>query len=192
MFTGIIQEIGIVESLAKGPGKTVLCIRAPGVYSGANTSDSISINGACLTVTSKKEGLLFFDAVESTLEISSLGKLKKGERVNVEPALKVGDKLGGHFVLGHVDKQVRLRRLIRKSAYWRLEAELSCARQYMVENGSIALEGISLTIKRTYPRYFSLDIIPFTYEHTNLKYKKPGDWLNVEFDYLLKEAGRKK
>jgi riboflavin synthase len=192
MFTGIIQEVGTVNSITRGVSGAVLGIRAQRVYTDAAVSDSIAVCGVCLTVTKKENGILYFDVVSSTLALSNLAKLKKGDFVNVEPALKVGDKLGGHFVLGHVDRAVRLRRAIKKSTYWQLEVNLPVlAAAGIVENGSIAIEGISLTVKKVYPRYFTLDIIPFTYEHTNIKYKKPGDWLNIEFDYLLKEAGQK-
>ncbi|MDD5583974.1 MAG: riboflavin synthase [Candidatus Omnitrophica bacterium] len=193
MFTGIVKEIGQVETFLKRGTAATLGIRSKTVSLETSASDSVAINGACLTVTEKKNDLLFFDTVESTLEKTNLAKLKKGDFVNVEPALKVGDKLGGHFVLGHVDTTARLRRVIKKSTYWQLEVELPAkVRTHIVENGSLTLEGISLTIKKIYPRYFTLDIIPFTCGHTNIKYKKPGDRLNIEFDYLLKKLEAEK
>jgi riboflavin synthase len=138
-------------------------------------------------LTDKKNNILFFDAVKSTLDKTNLKRLKIKEVMNLEPALKLGDKLGGHFVLGHVDTEGRLKRISRKSDFWQLEVELPPAfKKYIVENGSIALNGMSLTVKKIMSNSFIVDIIPFTYENTNLKYKRVGDWLNIEFDYLLK------
>ncbi|MFA6281731.1 MAG: riboflavin synthase, partial [Candidatus Omnitrophota bacterium] len=145
------------------------------------------INGTCLTLTEKKANTLFFDAVKSTLDKTNIKRLRIKEIVNLEPALKVGEKLGGHFVLGHVDVEARLKRILRKSDFWQLEVELPPAfKKNVVENGSVALNGISLTVKKVAANFFTVDIIPFTYENTNLKHKRVGDWINVEFDYLLK------
>ena len=187
MFTGIIKELGKVEKITKASSLIKIGIGSKSVYNEANISDSISINGACLTLTDKKNNILFFDAVKSTLDKTNFKKLKIKEIVNLEPALKVGEKLGGHFVLGHVDSEARLKRISRKSDLWQLEVELGPAfKKYIVENGSVALNGISLTVKKVTLYSFIADIIPFTYENTNLKHKRVGDWLNVEFDYLLK------
>ena len=103
-------------------------------------------------------------------------------------ALEAGDKMGGHFVLGHVECEGKLKRAIKKAQFWQMEIEvLSKDIKFLVENGSVALDGISLTIKRVLGRSFTVDIIPFTYEHTTLKSKSAGSWLNIEFDYLLKQ-----
>ena len=188
MFTGIVKEIGKIQRITKASTLTKLGISAPVLFAQAQASDSISVNGTCLTLTRKEDDTLYFDAVSSTLAKTNLKRAKKGDFANLEPALKVGEKLGGHFVLGHVDGEVKLRRVIKKGDFYQLEIEyLSSFRKFLVENGSVALEGISLTIKKILPRIFTLDIIPFTYENTNLKYKKSGDYLNIEFDYLLKK-----
>jgi len=188
MFTGIIKEVARVERIAKAGFLIKLAVKSIAVFKDANLSDSISVNGVCLTLTHKKEDLLFFDAINSTLKNTNLKRLKKGDFLNLEPALNIGDKLGGHFVLGHVDAEVKLCKKVAKGNYWQLEMELpSQFRKFILENGSITIEGVSLTVKKILPRSFTVDIIPFTYNNTNLKYKKIGDWLNIEFDYLLKQ-----
>lgn len=187
MFTGIIKEVGRVERITRASALTKLGISSKIVYQDSNISDSIACNGVCLTLTHKERGRLSFDAVKPTLDKTNLKKLKIGDFVNLETALKAQDKLGGHFVLGHIDGEVKLKKVLKKSAYWQLEIDLLLPfGKFIVENGSVALEGISLTVKKIFAHSFTVDIIPFTYENTNLKYKRIGDWLNVEFDYLLK------
>jgi len=187
MFTGIVKELGEVEKIAKNSTLTKIGVKAKAIFQEAIVSDSISVDGACLTLTDKKNGVLYFDAVKSTIEKTNLKRLKLRDFVNLEPALKMGDRLGGHFVLGHIDCETKVKRIIKKNNYWQLEANLPVNfRKSAIGNGSVSLNGISLTIKKVTPRFFTVDIIPFTYENTNLKYKKVGDWLNVEFDYLLK------
>ena len=187
MFTGIIKEIGRVKKVARSNSSIKLGIESAIVFPEAGASDSISINGACLTLTSKNKNLLLFDAISSTLKNTNLKRLKSGDFVNLEPALSLGEKVGGHFVLGHIDAELKVRRLIKKAGHWQLEIDLPPAfKKNVVENGSVAIEGISLTVKKILPRIFSVDIIPFTHSSTTLKYKKIGDFLNIEFDYLLK------
>lgn len=187
MFTGIIKEVGRVKSLKRGSSLTEIGISSKIIYQDANVSESIAVNGVCLTLIKKERDLLLFEAIKSTLEDSNLKRLKIGEFVNLEPSLSVGDKLGGHFVLGHVDCEVKLRRFLRYAQWWQFELDLPpLFRKNIIENGSVAVEGISLTVKKILPKTLTVHIIPFTYEHTNLRYKKIGSWLNIEFDYLLK------
>jgi len=187
MFTGIIREIGKIESLSRGNSLIKFGIKSTVISESADSSDSISVNGACLTLIYKDKGVLFFEAIASTLRNTNLKRLKKGDFVNLEPALGVGDKLGGHFVLGHVDAELKLRRVIIKRGYRQLEIDLpSIFRKFVLENGSVAVEGVSLTVKKILPKVFTADVIPFTCDNTNIKYKKAGSWLNVEFDQLLK------
>lgn len=191
MFTGIIKELGRVEKVVKSGGITTLVIKADDTARGAQVSDSMAVNGVCLTLAKKQNALLFFDAIESTVKKTNLKKLKISQYVNLEPALRLGDKLGGHFVLGHVDAEAKLIRKVKLSGSWRLDIELlSMHKKFILENGAVTLEGISLTVKKVFPRYFSAEIIPFTYEHTNLKYIKTGETLNIEFDQLLKNTQR--
>ncbi len=188
MFTGIVREIGKVKKITKGSSSINLGVESSVVLGAANLSDSISVNGVCLTLSSKDKNSFFFDAISSTLKNTNLKRLKKGDYVNLEPALSLGEKVGGHFVLGHIDTELKLRRLIKKSGHWQLEIDLpSMFRKNVLANGSIAIEGISLTIKKLLPRTFTVDIVPFTYENTTIRYKRIGDFLNIEFDYLLKQ-----
>ncbi|MDD4954798.1 MAG: riboflavin synthase [Candidatus Omnitrophica bacterium] len=191
MFTGIIKELGSVEKISKNSALTKIGVKVNAIFEEAGVSDSISVDGVCLTVTDKRHGVLFFDAVKSTTQKSNLKRLKLRDFVNLEPALKIGEKLGGHFVLGHVDVEAKIKRIIKKSNYWQAEINLpSSFKNYIIDNGSISISGISLTVKKVMPRFFTVDIIPFTYENTSLKYKRVGDWVNVEFDYLLKKVSR--
>jgi len=188
MFTGIIRDVGKVALISKKSSLTLLGVSSSKLASQAEISDSIAINGVCLTLVKKEANQLIFQALASTLANTNLKRLKVGDAVNLEPALKAQDKLGGHFVLGHVDIELKLRRIIKKGDYWQIEVDLPARfRSKVLENGSVAIEGISLTVKKVYPRFFTVDIIPFTYKDTTLQYKKPGAWLNLEFDYLLKK-----
>lgn len=187
MFTGIVQETGIVNKVVKSSFSTKLAVRSVVLYADAAVSDSIAVNGVCLTVVSRENNLISFDAVAPTLEKTNLRALKPADCVNLEPALKVGDKLGGHFVLGHVDGVSRLKKITNFGNYRRLEFDLSMTlRKYVVENGSVALDGVSLTVKKVMARSFTVDIIPFTWDHTTLRLRRPGYAFNLECDYLLK------
>jgi len=191
MFTGIIKELGNVEKILRNSTLTKIGVKAKAVFEEAKASDSISVDGVCLTVSDKKNDILFFDAVKPTIEKTNLKRLKLRDFVNLEPALKMGEKLGGHFVLGHIDIEDKIKRIIKKNNYWQLEINLPVNfKKYIIDNGSVSLNGISLTVKKVTPRFFTVDIIPFTYENTNLKYKKVGDWVNLEFDYLLKSKAK--
>ncbi|MDP8289654.1 MAG: riboflavin synthase, partial [Candidatus Susulua stagnicola] len=115
-------------------------------------------------------------------------RLKKDNYVNLEPALSLGEKVGGHFVLGHVDLELKIKKLIKKSGYWQLEIDLpSKFKNNILVNGSVSIEGISLTVKKVLPRTFTVDVVPFTYDNTTIKYKRVGNFLNIEFDYFLKK-----
>ncbi|OQX81312.1 MAG: hypothetical protein B6D56_02520 [Candidatus Omnitrophica bacterium 4484_70.1] len=186
MFTGIIKEVGRVKRVEKKANLWKLCIFSRVIFSESNISDSISVNGVCLTLTEKKNSLLFFEVIKTTLENTNLKRLKINSLVNLEPSLRLQDKIGGHFVLGHIDCEGRIRN-IRRGKNYVFEIEYPKEfRKYIIEKGSIAVEGISLTIQKKLSSSFAVDIIPFTFQHTNLKEKRIGDWLNIEFDYLLK------
>jgi len=188
MFTGIIREIGKVSKITKSGSSIKLGVESSIVLAEAKSSDSISVNGVCLTLSSKDKNILFFDAISSTLDNTNLKRLKKNSYVNLEPALSLGEKVGGHFVLGHVDGELKLKKIIKNSGHWELEIDLpSSFKKNILVNGSISIEGVSLTIKKVLPRSFTVDIVPFTYSNTTIKYKRVGDFLNIEFDYLLKQ-----
>lgn len=189
MFTGIVKELGKVEKIACCSSILKISISSDSIFKEAEVSDSIALNGTCLTVAAKEKNILFFEAIASTFKNTNLKTLKRGEVVNLEPALKLGDKVGGHFVLGHVDAGLKLKRAVKRSGLFEMEVDLPAAfRKFITVNGSVAIEGVSLTVKKVLPRSFTANIIPFTFENTNLKYKKPGSLLNVEFDYLLKKS----
>lgn len=188
MFTGIIQEVGIIDSVLKRPQMSKIGISlSEKTFSSAENGDSIAVDGVCLTVVDKKNDIVFFEAVKSTIDSTTVKSFKKGQKVNIEPALKVGDKLGGHFVLGHIDCTCKIKAMQKLQSSVLLKIDLpSKYKNFVVEKGSVAINGISLTIQKVYPAYFELSIIPYTFAHTCLNSKRAGDLLNVEFDYLLK------
>ncbi|MCF7895013.1 MAG: riboflavin synthase [Candidatus Omnitrophica bacterium] len=188
MFTGIIKEVGSVSKLIKRGKASRLEITSQLVYKEVEVSDSLAVDGVCLTVVEKDKSKLIFDLAASTVADTNIKFFKNKEPVNLELALEIGDKLGGHFVLGHIDSVLKVKRITNKGGYWEFEIYLpNKDKDKVVEKGSVALDGISLTVKKILPSFFTLDIIPFTYNNTNLKFRKAGHWLNVEFDYLLKK-----
>ena len=189
MFTGIVQEIGKIVLIRKRSEVWELSVRTDHLYQQAEVSDSIAVNGVCLTVVKKDKNVLVFEAVKPTVNLTGIKRLRTGSLVNLEPALKAGDKLGGHYVLGHVDCEARIKMISKAGGYHVFSIEYPS--QYgllLVDKGSVAVDGISLTLARVVPGYFILNIIPHTYDQTILKYKRPGDRVNLEFDYLLKSV----
>lgn len=187
MFTGIIKEVGKVVRIDKKANLWKIGVKSDIIYSEVKVSDSVSVNGVCLTLIEKNNGILFFEAIKPSLETTNLKRLKLNVFVNLEPSLIVGEKMSGHFVLGHVDCESQIRSLRKHIDFHGLEIKFpSQFKTYLVEKGSIAVEGISLTIQRVMSDYFSVNVIPYTFNNTNLKYKNPGEWVNLEFDYLLK------
>src|SRR5215212_3024378 len=184
MFTGIVRERGRVVRADGGPDGLAL---APETAALSAIGDSVSIAGACLTVTSVADGRMSFHAVPETIERSSLGRLQAGEDVNVEPALRVGDPLGGHYVQGHVDAVGAVRALDPEGEGARLwlDAPPEVLR-YCVDKGSIAVEGVSLTIAGLDAEGFAIALVPHTLEATTLGALVPGDPVNVEVDVLAK------
>jgi len=193
MFTGIIKEIAKVTKITRKADLWQIEVAVtPEFANSASISDSISVNGACLTVVAKGSNTLTFEAVKPTLDITNLKKLTIGSPVNLEDALKTGDKLGGHFVLGHIDCTGQIKKTKKSSNFHVFEIQFPTKfHKSIVPKGSIAIEGISLTIDKTTTSSFTTNIIPYTYEHTTLKSKHPGDYVNLEFDYLLKSAQNK-
>jgi riboflavin synthase len=187
VFTGIVRELGTVEAAEKREGSVRLVVRAPATAAGAGVGDSVSVNGVCLTAVEVGDGAVAFDAVPETLRRSSLGRLGPGSRVNVEPALRTGEPLGGHFVQGHVDGVGRVRRVDREGIEVEAPAEIL---RYCVEKGSIAVEGVSLTIAALGPGSFSVALIPHTREVTTLGAAAAGDEVNLEVDVLAKHVER--
>jgi riboflavin synthase len=187
MFTGIVRELGTVEMVEEGGAGVRLAVRAPETAERTDIGDSVSISGVCLTATSVGDGVIAFDAVPETLERSSLGRLERGAAVNVEPALRAGDPLGGHIVQGHVDGVGRVRRADEEGL--EIEAPADILR-YCVEKGSIAVDGVSLTIASLGAETFGVALIPHTREVTTLGTAAEGDELNLEVDVLAKHVER--
>ena len=187
MFTGIVRELGAVDALEESEAGARLRVRAPETAAAAAVGDSVSVNGVCLTAVEVDDGVLAFDAVPETLRRSSLGRLDAGSPVNVEPALRAGEPLGGHFVQGHVDGVARVRRADDEGL--EIEAPPEILR-YCVEKGSIAVEGVSLTIAGLSEDAFTVALVPHTRAVTTLGALAAGDEVNLEVDLIAKHVER--
>ena len=187
MFTGLIDEVGtVVDGRARDRG-TELRVAAPGIAKDINTGESVAVNGCCLTVASCRDHCLTFDLLEETIARTNLHALRQDDPVNLERALRADGRLGGHFVQGHVDWAAPIIAFDAKGADFRLEVELpENVRHYVASKGSIAINGISLTVAEVLPRSFTVWIIPYTKRHTNLDRAAIGDLVNLEFDVLAK------
>jgi riboflavin synthase len=187
VFTGLIEEVGRVVATRASDYGTKLEIAAPRTAKEARTGESIAVNGCCLTLTSRRGNRLSFDLLEETITRTNLKKLRQNSRLNLERALRADGRLGGHFVQGHVDCVSRIIAFDRKGADVRLEVKLpEKFAHYVASKGSVALDGISLTVAEVLPKSFVVWIIPYTKRHTNLDCAKTGDLVNVEFDILAK------
>ena len=187
MFTGIIEDIGIVESIENKKNLSVLKIRAKKVARGVKAGDSIAVDGVCLTVTALHKNFLTFDVMRETLLKSTLGAFKRNTQVNLERALKMGDRLSGHFVTGHVDCVSRIKDLIKGKNYLELKMDLpKNLLKYVVSKGSVCIDGVSLTVGQVRKNHFSVYLIPFTKITTTLGLKHKGDKVNIETDVLAK------
>jgi riboflavin synthase len=185
MFTGLIETPGIIKSLEKTANGMKLSVKP---LSGIELriGDSISVNGVCLTTTSDKE-LIMFDISPETVQSTSLGELKINEKVNLERALRLSDRLGGHMVTGHVDAVglIRDRKGVGEYTFYTIEASKDILR-YIVKKGSVAIDGISLTVTGLDRQSFSVAIIPHTMTATNIGEKRVGDKVNIEVDIIGK------
>ena len=191
MFTGIVRERGRIVTAERNGGGLRLRIAAAETAREAEPGDSVAVAGCCLTVTAAADGALEFDAVPETLSRTTLGGLAAGNDVNLEPALRAGEPLGGHFVQGHVDGRGRVAALEPDGDGARLRVELAPELlRYCVEKGSIALDGVSLTIATLPDDHVEVALVPFTLEHTTLASLGTGDEVNVEVDLLAKYAER--
>jgi riboflavin synthase alpha subunit len=187
MFTGIVRERGRVVSAEGGAQGLALELDAPATAALSAVGDSVSIGGACLTVTGVADGRLTFHAVPETLERSSLGRLEPGAEVNLEPALRAGEPLGGHYVQGHVDGVGTVRSLEPEGEGARLWVDAPAeVLRYCVDKGSIAVEGVSLTIAGLDTDGFAVALVPHTLEVTTLGALRPRDPVNLEVDVLAK------
>jgi len=191
MFTGLIEDVGRVVAAHATKHRTQLQIAAPRTAKQVRAGQSIAVNGCCLTLTSRHGDQLSFDLLEETIARTNLKALRPNSRVNLERALRADGRLGGHFVQGHVDCVSRIMAFDKKGADFRLEVELPKAfAPYVASKGSIAVNGISLTVADVLPKSFVVWIIPYTKRHTNLDRANPGDLINLEFDILAKYVER--
>jgi len=191
MFTGLIEECGEVCALSLAEGGARLTVCAPLVSSDAHLGDSIAVNGCCLTVTARAGEALSFDLLRETLERTSLREAGVGTVVNLERALAAHARLGGHFVQGHIDGAAEVLAWERVGADHRLEIALPPeSAKYVAYKGSIAIDGISLTVAEVKAASFVVWIIPHTLAATNLRTRKPGARVNLEFDLLAKYVER--
>ncbi len=191
MFTGIIEEIGTIYAIAMGEKSAVLTIEASVVLQGSKIGDSIAVNGVCLTVTSIRNGQFTADVMAETLRRSSLGSLHRGSKVNLERAMAADGRFGGHMVAGHIDGTGTILSMKREdNAVWVEIGTSEKILRYIIEKGSIAIDGISLTVARLTPKSFSVSVIPHTGEETTLLKKKAGDIVNLENDLIGKYVER--
>jgi riboflavin synthase len=191
MFTGLVEELGTVLSLTPQGAAVELTLRGPIVAEDAALGASIAVNGCCLTIVRRERDALTFEAGSETLSRTNLGRLKPGSRVNLERSLRVGDRLGGHYVSGHIDGPGELVRRVEEGPWaflwFRVPDEL--ARQ-MASKGSVAVDGVSLTLVDVTSDQFSVALIPHTLAVTTLGSLQPGDAVNIETDLLAKYVQR--
>jgi riboflavin synthase len=191
VFTGIIEHIGIMESLDAREDGGRITVHAPSVAATLGVSNSIAVNGCCLTIVAHDKKGFSADLSGETLAKTSFRELKPGARVNLEQPLTAGKEFGGHFVLGHVDGVGRVTHLTPEGENWWLGVQVpDDFARYIVPKGSITIDGISLTVARWRNRIAEVAVIPYTYEHTNLRDRKPGDAVNLEGDVLGKYVER--
>ena len=190
MFTGIVEEIGTVKKIARGQ-KAYLEIQADRIFSDIHIGDSIAVNGVCLTVTGFSGKVFTADVMNETFSRSSLGSLKAGSHVNLERAMSANGRFGGHIVSGHIDGTGKIINIKKDgNAVWYKISASENIIKYTVEKGSIAIDGISLTVARVEKDNFSVSIIPHTSEETILSEKKVGDTVNLENDIIGKYVER--
>ncbi|MBI5187747.1 MAG: riboflavin synthase [Nitrospirae bacterium] len=191
MFTGIIVEMGEIISIIRKTGGASLSLKSEDVARDAKIGDSISINGVCLTAVEAKGGVITFDLSDETLRSTNLGQLKSGDRVNLELSLRPDSKLGGHFVTGHVDGVGRIRSKTIMGSTFKIEVRVGKdMMDFLVEKGSVAVDGISLTVVDILKDGFTVVIIPHTARLTTMGFKGPGDTVNIEMDILGKYVAR--
>jgi riboflavin synthase len=191
MFTGLIEAVGNVLAIRGIDGGTQLQIAARRLTEEIGIGDSIAVNGCCLTVSMRRDDQITFDILQETLDRTNLKDVRRDSAVNLERALSAASRIGGHFVQGHVDCVSPILAFEKSGADFRLEIELpSEFANYVASKGSIAINGISLTVAEILPKSFIVWIVPYTKKHTNLDRAEPGDLVNLEFDVLAKYVER--
>ena len=191
MFTGLIEEVGTVIAVNTSKSGNQLKLAAPRVAKKIRRGDSLAVSGCCLTLNSRRGDELIFDLLEETIARTNLKTLQRNQMVNLERAVTASERFGGHFIQGHVDCVSRVITYQKRGADFRLEIELPQAfAHYVACKGSIAVNGISLTVADVLPKSFVTWIIPYTKTHTNLDRVQAGDLMNLEFDILAKYVER--
>jgi len=186
MFSGIVEEMGTLKSQAKEAGNLRLTV-ACSFVSELRVDQSIAHNGVCLTVAALKDDNYEVVCIGETLNRSNLGLLRPGDMLNLERSLRAGDRIDGHIVQGHVDETGTLKEILESDGSWLLRITYSpSSENTTVEKGSVCVNGVSLTVVDSADTEFSVAIIPYTFEHTNLRFLKAGDTVNLEFDILGK------
>lgn len=189
MFTGIIEEIGRLALVENIPGGKRIKIYASKIMDDVKIDDSICVNGVCLTVTKFEKDHFFVDAVGATLNKTTINNLRMGTELNLERAVKLSGRLGGHLVQGHANGIGRITRITKLGENYFLEITLPDElEKYVIQEGSIAIDGISLTVAELNGNKAGLSIIPHTWNGTNLKFRKTGDDVNIEVDVIAKYA----
>lgn len=187
MFTGIVEEIGTIEKIIYASRSCMLTIRCRKVLEGTQVGDSIAVNGACLTVTELTATSFLCDVTPETMKRTAFSLFKAGTQVNLERALRLCDRLGGHIMLGHVDSTGKILSIYREENALNISVEAEARfEKYMLEKGSVAIDGVSLTIAKKKGAAFTVSLIPHTGKMTGLLSKKTGDPVNLEYDYLGK------
>ncbi len=187
MFTGIVEEIGTVVSVSQGIKAAKLTLQGNLIFEDMHIGDSIAVNGVCLTVTEKTSNTFIVDVMPETLRRSSLGKLSKGSKVNMERAMAANGRFGGHIVSGHIDGTGEIESFVKEdNAVWVTIKASSKLLKYIIEKGSITIDGISLTVAYVDNRCFKVSLIPHTAANTTLLTKKAGDIVNLENDIVGK------
>jgi len=191
MFTGLIEEVGSVIAVGASKNGNQLKIAAPHVAKKIRRGDSLAVSGCCLTLNSRRGDELIFDLLEETIARTNLKTLQRNQMVNLERALTASERFGGHFIQGHIDCVSPVIAYQKSGADFRLEIELpDTFAHYVARKGSIAVNGISLTVADILPKSFVTWIIPYTKTHTNLDRVQAGDLMNLEFDILAKYVER--
>lgn len=187
MFTGIIEEMGQVRGLLKETNATYIIIEVNKILSDLKNGDSIAVNGVCLTAKEIKSNQIFADISPETSKVTTLSRYQIGKKVNIERAMKIGDRLGGHIVTGHIDDTAVLETKTKENNALNLKFKVSTQiMKYIIKKGSIAIDGISLTIANCEKNFFTISVIPFTLQNTTLNYINSGDIVNVECDIIGK------
>ncbi|HYH61824.1 MAG TPA: riboflavin synthase [Solirubrobacterales bacterium] len=190
MFTGIVKELGTVDSVERS-GDGARIVLAASFASELSEGDSVAVNGVCLTATELDDGSFSADVMNQSLNLTALGTLEDGARVNLEPALRAGDPLGGHIVQGHVDCVGAVSEITPDGFARRIRIDVpGDLRRYLVEHGSVTVDGVSLTVASLTDAGFEVSLIPETLERTTLGSNQPGDKVNLEFDVIARYVER--